>query len=244
MANYPTLTLPATHKNPSFFNEDIWTGIGVAGAITFAVMPLAPIALGAVALGGVIGGMLGRARQQRESEQEHQAKPPTFFNKGLLTGLGKAVVIRQLLVVAALGAISLFDGGFTAASTLLSGGVAGTSVFGGTVAHLLGLAGAGISLVMPFIQAKRTRHAMAETYKEAIEYSREQKLSSEKNVPAQQATMDAPQHSPPSPEQPSRFDTDPKRFETAPERFERPATDWRQQVENQRQNNNTGPQIS
>ncbi len=125
----------APDKAPSIFNGSMARGsfylsaaamIGIAGFFAFVapatspllVMKAAGVFLGAQAVGGLVGGIVGKAQQQRELVEGRTVSDPTFINN---------TMIGATELVLALGAAIAIAGGLP---TLISiGPIAATAAF-------------------------------------------------------------------------------------------------------------------
>lgn len=103
-----------THHNPSLFNKDMLLG-GLIGLVASAFIPGGG-ALGAVFTGGsaVVGGLIGRARQNHENMHGKPVSEPSVFNKDML--IGGLIGLTLAGFVAAIAGTMALGGIFTAAA--------------------------------------------------------------------------------------------------------------------------------
>src|SRR5437763_1367640 len=92
-----------TNHNPSIFNKDMFLG-GLLGSL------IAP-GWGAI-VGGAIGGLFGKNRQEKENREGKLVSEPSFWNKDTLIGgiVGNAIGAVAGLAILVAGGASLFAG--------------------------------------------------------------------------------------------------------------------------------------
>ncbi len=162
-----------TNKEPTFWNEDIWTGMG-AGAFIPLVGPF---------FGAIIGGFVGKKRMNDDLEDGKTVSEASYFNKGILQGGAKGAIIGSILGGLTSAAIigtqivptvsPLIAGGLSAASALTITGLMPLAV--GAVA--IGLGVYLTSLVVGAISGSISKHHQQDAeFKEAQEQERGQML--------------------------------------------------------------------
>jgi hypothetical protein len=100
-----------TEQKPSIFNKDMLLG-GLIGAsiplIGFSIAVAAPIGLGLTAAGALIGGAVGKTRQEEENKNGKPVGKPSFWNKdtaiGTLIGYQATVAVLAIAGLASIAA--------------------------------------------------------------------------------------------------------------------------------------------